>query len=167
MARKKAGERPAPKEKRKKRTPKSTGERPSVPKNLKKKKLTIKQQKLLTEISENLGKKGSTKTMYQMMLDAGFAENTAHQQASILGPLEEKPEAKDIVKMMQEKRAQAIDAITEVKLIKACARDLAYVTSTFTGTIELLSGRPTGREELVLPDKDKKEIDNIFDDNNK
>ncbi len=48
------------------------------------KKHTQKQLKLLNLISENIGNKGFSKSMYQLMLDAGYSETTAHQQSGTL-----------------------------------------------------------------------------------
>jgi hypothetical protein len=51
--------------------------------------LTEKQKKLLTFISENLGSE-KPKTMYEMLLAAGYQENAAKQQTTILADIRDK-----------------------------------------------------------------------------
>ena len=66
---------------------------------------TDKQRKLVKLIAENVGLE-KPKTLMQMMLDAGYAEETARQQSGILAGIRE--ELEPIVQARQDHRDNVI-----------------------------------------------------------
>lgn len=124
------------------------------------KKHTIKQKKLLKEITENLSSKGFTKSMTKMMLDAGYSQYSASQQANILAGLEE--DIDPIINKLIEARTEAINRLPKT-VSKAKYRDLVDGIDKMTKNIQLLSGKDTGRVNININDKKKKEIDELLD----
>ena len=126
---------------------------------------TEKKKKLIKLISENIGKKRPL-TMKAMMLEAGYAKSTAEQQSLILLGVKADPEMIDVVARMIAIRDRALKALEERKLDKKTEiTDLRLLISDFNKNIELLSGRPTGREVYELDEKDRKLLDRILYDN--
>ena len=124
------------------------------------KRTTEKQKKLLLIISENLGTRRSSKTMYQMMLEAGYSNKTALQQSEILCRLEE--ELKPIVNQLDKKRQKMINKLDKT-INKATFRDLTDGIDKMTKNIQLLSGGATDR--IVITDKEKAAVDKAFNQN--
>ncbi|MAG45104.1 hypothetical protein CL633_04440 [bacterium] len=124
--------------------------------------MTEKQKKLLIEIKKNLGndKIQTKKTVKQMLKNAGYSESSAAQQSTIFAPLYEKPETRDIVKQLEEKRQIAIDCLSEIKIAEEEGKDITAIIDNLTKNIELLSGRATTREEGKLT---KEQIDEIIE----
>ena len=125
-----------------------------------KKKETQRQKKLTKLILENLGNK-KPKTMYQMMLDSGYADSTAKEQSQILSRLDVDDSILD--KLIEHRKKLLI--VLDDKLKTASYADAYRATEALTKVIELLAGNPTDRTEFVLPDADKKKLDEILDDN--
>ena len=122
--------------------------------------MTEKQKKLVKEFSENFGKKGFTKTIEQMMIDAGYEESTAKQQSATLVGIRE--ELKPIVEQLEAKRQIAINKISDEKLDDTKARDLAYIVDILTKNIQLLSGKDTEIIQHYIWDKyENKTNDNL------
>jgi len=103
--------------------------------------LTVKQQKLIKLLSENLSNTGFTKTMTQMMIEAGYSETTARQQTCILSALED--ETAPILNKLIEERDRAIEAL-KGKIGKAKYRDLVDAVDKLIKASQLLRGKPTG-----------------------
>ena len=120
--------------------------------------MTEKQKKLVKEFSENFGKKGFTKTIEQMMIDAGYEESTAKQQSATLVGIRE--ELKPIVEQLEAKRQIAINKISDEKLDDTKARDLAYIVDILTKNIQLLSGGATETIDHYVWDKYEDETSN-------
>lgn len=123
-----------------------------------KKTLTQRQQKLLDIISENLGNKGSTKSMYKMMLEAGYSESSAKQQSTLLAGIED--ELDSIVSKLEKARDRAIERLEET-VGKAEYRDLSNAIDKFTKQIQLLSGEATERHSVELQET-REQLKNIF-----
>lgn len=113
----------------------------------KKKTLTIRQQKLIRLITENLGKEEGCKTLYEMMLEAGLSENSARQQSNIMAGI--KDEFEPIVEKMIAERTRAIEAMAG-KLSEAKYRDLTDAQDKLTKNIQLLSGKETEKKLTVV-----------------
>ena len=111
------------------------------------KKMNVRQKKLIRIISDNLGTKGFTKSMVQMMKEAGYEESTANQQSEVLSRVSE--ELQPIVSMLEKERDRALKQLTK-KITKAKYRDLVDAIDKFTKVIQLLSGKPTERFGLSL-----------------
>ena len=106
----------------------------------KKKRYTEKQKKLLKLMSENISSRGFTKTMKDMMLEAGYALSVAKRQAGILDGLKE--ETKSLMQALIDERDEAIKAMRS-KRGKAKYRDLSDAIDKLTKVIQLLGGKPT------------------------
>jgi len=117
---------------------------------------TQKQKKLINLISENLGTKGFTKTMYQMMLEAGYSEKNARQQSTILDSIKDK--VKPIVDRLKDERDRAL-ALMSKKITDAKYRDLVDSTDKMTRNIQLLSDKPTDNIKNILT---KEQVDEIL-----
>jgi len=105
--------------------------------------MTPKKRKLLRIISENLGKEGFTKTMCEMMIEAGYSKNSALQQTAILAGIQE--ELKPISDKLDELREKAIKRLNDGNLTdKANYRDLVDGIDKLTKNIQLIKGKPTG-----------------------
>lgn len=130
---------------------------------------TARQQKLVKLILENIGTKGKTKSMYQMMLESGYAESTAHEQSGILSVIKEKPEVKNIVVRLEAMRDKAMRALEKKDLNKIDANSVARMMRDLNHDIELLSGRPTerGDDEVSLNPEDRERLDKILEVNKK
>jgi len=110
---------------------------------------TEKQKKFIQILSVNLGN-AKPKSLYEMLLEAGYEKSTAKQQSGVLFGI--KDEMKSIVNKMIEKRNAAIDKLNDDKLTNSSARDNAYIADILTKNIELLSGRPTDRNKIDITD---------------
>jgi hypothetical protein len=106
-----------------------------------KKKDTQRQKKLVKLISENLGTGKKTKTMYEMMLEAGYEESTALQQSTILTRIYDK--VVPIVQRLEAERDRILDALTKKNLRWEKYKDLVDSLDKLTKNIQLLSGKPT------------------------
>ena len=107
---------------------------------------TEKQKKLLAVMSENISKRGFTKSMTKMMIEAGYAKSTARRQEGIVNTKVIRKGAVSIVKAMEIERNEAIKAMKR-KRPKAKYRDLADAADKLTKNIQLLGGGETAREE--------------------
>lgn len=115
-----------------------------------KKEPTPKQEKLIKIIRENLGNLKSTKTLGQMLIEAGYTKGTAKNAYLIFASPVVKDATEEIVGSLRDKRKMAVTHITDKKLSKAPARELAYVTDIFTKNIQLLTGGETGKEKITF-----------------
>lgn len=111
---------------------------------------TPKQQKLIKIIIDNYGNKGKTKTLGEMLLEAGYSESSATNPQLIIN--EEMQELiNPIIDKMEKVRTKALDKITDEKLDAGTARDNAYVADILTKNIQLLSG---GNTQNIKVDSD-------------
>lgn len=119
---------------------------------------TPKQTKLIKLIVENLGAKGKTKTLGALLLEAGYSKEQSECPAQIIGSNTVQEGISDFLGMLDDKRRMAITQITEKKLKKAPARELAYVVDILTKNSQLLSGKETERvsNKLDLTDEQLK-----------
>lgn len=104
---------------------------------------TPKQQKLIKLILDNLGNPNNTKTMGEMILEAGYSKNMADNPYQILESETIQDGISDFMKMLDDKRRMALTKITEDKLEKSSARDNAYITDLLTKQHQLLGGGTT------------------------
>ncbi len=111
---------------------------------------TPKQEKLIKLLMANYGKKGETKTLGQLLLDAGYSKESAHNPKLILDSEVIKDGVQDFIKQLNDKRKRAITHITDKKLKEASPRDLTYITDLFTKNIQLLSGGNTDKSEMKI-----------------
>lgn len=128
--------------------------------------LSPKQQKLVRLVLENLGSKGITKTLRQIMLEAGYSAQTARGAAREIIQSSTVQEALDpYIRELDDKRRLALSHITDKKLKGTNAYSLALINDLLTKNHQLLSGKETGRIG-VLDDEEKSRIDALFKKNN-
>lgn len=116
---------------------------------------TPKQEKLIRLLRDNLGNTGSSKTLGEMLIEAGYSKATSKNPYIIFEGLPIKEVTDEIIESLKDKRKMAITHVTDKKLSKAPARELAYVTDIFTKNIQLLSGKPTERTEIDIESQTK------------
>lgn len=104
---------------------------------------TDKQRKLVKLISENVGL-AKPKTLFEMMLEAGYEESTALQQSGILKGIRE--ELDPIVTELESHRTEVLNRMRK-EFSKAKYRDLSDALDKLTKQIQLLSGKATDRGE--------------------
>lgn len=126
---------------------------------------TPKQQKLIKILSDNLGKVGSTKTLGQMILEAGYTESMSKNPAMIFQSETIKEGLRDFVSMLDDKRRLAITHLTEKKLEESDARSLAYILDIFTKNHQLLTGGNTEKVAVVEISKEIADKYNLDDPN--
>ena len=111
------------------------------------KSLTEHQKKLIKLITENLGNDEGTKSMYELMLAAGYSEESARQQSNTLAGIRE--ELQPIVQEMMEHR-NAVIAHMKKSINKAKYRDLTDALDKLTKNIQLLSGGKTANDQIKI-----------------
>lgn len=104
---------------------------------------TQKQEKLIKLILENLGNKGNTKTLGELILEAGYSQSMAENPYQILGSETIQEGLFDVVSEMEKKRKKALNLITDDKLEAERAKDLTDIIDKLTKNIQLLGGKPT------------------------
>lgn len=109
--------------------------------------LTTRQQKLIKLLLENLGNPKGGKSMYDMMLEAGYEETTAHEQSGTLAGIRE--ELKPFVQKLMDHREKVIERM-QATLPKAQYHNLVESLDKLTKNIQLLSGGKTGNEEIKI-----------------
>jgi len=111
---------------------------------------TQKQIKLAQLISLNLMKQGSTKSMAQMMLEAGYSKSQSNSVTQITSSPTIKKAISPIVELMKQKREAALRAITDKKLARASAADSSLVVDRLTKNVQLLTGGETERSAIQI-----------------
>lgn len=113
--------------------------KPVKKKSTKQKRNTEKMKKLVKLISVNLGI-ARPKSMYEMMIEAGYSEKTARQQSAILMRIKE--DLKPLTNRLEEER----DAILMEMVLKrplAKYSELSASLDRISKNIQLLSNKPT------------------------
>jgi len=123
--------------------------------------LLPKQQKLIEIIIDNYGQKGKKKTLGEMIIEAGYSENTAiNPKLIITEEMQEK--LNPIVSKMEEVRLRALNKITDDKLEKSTAKDNASIVDIMTKNSQLLSGGSTDKITINLSDEQKEKLKSLF-----
>jgi len=91
----------------------------------------------------NIGNTKSTKTGYELMKEAGYSESMCKNPKMAIDSDAVKEGVKDFVKQLDDKRRMAITYLTEAKLGKSKARDIAQIVDILTKNHQLLSGGDT------------------------
>lgn len=92
---------------------------------------------------DNYGNTGVTKTLGELLIEAGYSPESAKNPKLILDSEEVQNGIKDFISLLDDKRRMAITKITEKKLDNSNARELAYITDIFTKNHQLLTGGDT------------------------
>lgn len=120
----------------------------------KKQQPTLRQKLVIDSLSANVGVPGRLKTKAAIIRAAGYSEAVARNPDHVFdAPIIQSAVAK-VIKKMEYKRDMALDAITGDKFIKSSALSDAMTMDLLTKNIELLSGRPTARDENLNSDEE-------------
>lgn len=111
---------------------------------------TPKQEKVIKLLLENLGKPNNTKTLGELLLEAGYAQSVADNPFLVLESEAVKDGLQEFVKDMEKKRKNALKEITDAKLKETSAKDAASIVDTLTKNIQLLSGKATENTDVNL-----------------
>ncbi len=111
---------------------------------------TPKQEKLIRLLVENLGKKESTESLGELILQAGYSEAMAKNPYQILESETIQEGLEEFRGMLDDKRRMAITHITKKKLEKSSAKDLATIVDVFTKNHQLLGGKETDKQGLSI-----------------
>ena len=122
---------------------------------------TTKQAKFIQLLLENLGVKGSSKSLGDIILEAGYSETMAKNPYQILESKTIQEGLQPFIDKLDDRRKAALKHLTDKKLEKSAGRDLAYITDILTKNHQLLGGQPT--ERLTISPEDRKQIDDAFD----
>ena len=125
---------------------------------IKRKIRTERQKKLVMLIWENMGKTPPL-TMTEMMLRAGYSEETSREQSSILEGVRD--DLKPLIIQLLELRQQAIERMRKTGSYIGYKNALEGLDK-LTKNIQLLSGRPTERPQMTLDDETKAALDKLM-----
>lgn len=106
---------------------------------------TPKQEKLISLLLENLGTGGNTKTLGQMLLEAGYSENQAKNPYQILETKGVQEGLSDVVNDLDILRKNALNDLKARNLEKEPYRDVIKAVDTLTKNHQLLTGGETER----------------------
>lgn len=120
---------------------------------------TPKQEKLIKLLIDNYGKKGETRTLSSLMIEAGYSEKSALNPQLIIGADVIQDELQSFAKQLDQTRRKAISYITDDKLEKASARDNAYIADIMTKNHQLLTGQETERKGVTIEITDYKNVE--------
>lgn len=115
--------------------------------------MTPKQTKLISLLIDNYGRKGKAKTLGELIIQAGYSPQSAHNPQIVITE-EMKETLQPLIKKMETVRTNALDKITEDKLEQGSARDNAYIADILTKNIQLLNGGATERISVNKEDLD-------------
>lgn len=111
---------------------------------------TPKQEKLIKLVLENLGSKGVTKTLGELIREAGYEESMAKNPYQIFESETIKEGLSEVVSELEKKRKMALNALTKDKIEDEKAKDLADIVDKLTKNIQLLSGGETERTKHII-----------------
>ena len=83
---------------------------------------TPKQQKLIKLLIENYGNKKATKTLGELIIEAGYSESSSKNPQLVITE-EMREELNPIIDKMQKIRTKALDSITDSALGTSSPRD--------------------------------------------
>jgi hypothetical protein len=111
---------------------------------------TPKQEKLIKLIIDNYGIKGSSKTMGEMLKEAGYSEGTVVNPKLIFESDAVQEGISDFVDKLKDKREKALKYLTDSKLDDSDAKDLSDIIDKFTKNIQLLTGGDTEKHNINI-----------------
>lgn len=142
---------------------KKINKKPITKKPIVKKLKTDKEKKLLNLIMANSGKTRRTKSIEAMMLEAGYARNTARQQKPIIDKIKQTKEYKNYIERLIAHRDKIIELMEE-KAPRAEYRDLSSTLARVENIVLLAEGKPTSNINIIS-EEEKEKLDNLFDEN--
>lgn len=118
---------------------------------------TPKQQKLIKLLIENYGATDSTKSLGEMLLEAGYSEASAHNPKLIIEGKEVQEGLSDVVDDLNLLRQNALNELKARDLSEERFPDVVKAIDTFTKNAQLLSGGATKRQEIGVLSEERKE----------
>ncbi len=106
---------------------------------------TPKQEKLIKLILENLGTSKNTKTLGELILEAGYEESMAKNPYQILESETVKEGLSETVESMKKIRNKALKALDGKDLSEEKAKDISDIVDKIQRNIQLLTGEDTDR----------------------
>ena len=117
---------------------------------------TIRQQKVIKEITDNVRyKKYNNKG--DLLKNCNYSDNISKQPSRVLNSKGVKEGLKPLIEQLEVERQRAIDKLKH-KISDAKYRDLNDGIDKLTKNIQLLSGKPTDRQDNILNDDQIKTI---------
>ena len=111
---------------------------------------TPKQEKLLKLLIENYGEVGSTKSLGQLLKEAGYSDASAHNPKIILESKEIQEGLNDVIADLEELRRDALKALKEKDLSEERYSDIVKGIDTLTKNHQLLTGGETERNNAPV-----------------
>lgn len=106
---------------------------------------TPKQEKLVKLIEENLLKPNNTKTLGELLLEAGYSESQANSARPVIESEGVQEGLSDTVETMKKIRDNGLKALESKKLSEEKAKDIADIVDKIQKNIQLLTGGDTER----------------------
>lgn len=111
---------------------------------------TPKQEKLIQLISENLRNTDSTKTLGELMLEAGYSKSQSKSPSQIIGSDTVQEGLSDVVEDLELLRKNYLNELKARDIEKEPMRDVVKAIDTFTKNHQLLTGGDTERNTQPL-----------------
>lgn len=111
---------------------------------------TPKQQKLIKLLITNLGKSGETKTLKELLLEAGYSEAQAKNPYQILESETIKKAVKPVADDLDKLRQNALNELKARDLSEEQYRDIVKAVDLFTKNHQLLTGEETERQGVSI-----------------
>ena len=113
--------------------------------------ITLKQQKLIALLKQELANKKFSKTFGQLMIEAGYSPNTAEKPSEkALNSPAVQDALKEFVDMLDEKARLAFGMIDKEIIKDSSGRDRAYIGDIMVKNKQLLSGNATERQSINI-----------------
>lgn len=106
--------------------------------------------------------KGERVNKGEILRELGYSESTANKPSIVTDTKSFQEAISPVINEMEEIRKNAMDALKVKDLNKEKAKDLAKVIDTMTKNIELLSGRPTERNDDYVDPETKEFLDRLL-----
>lgn len=111
---------------------------------------TPKQEKLITLLLDNLGKGGETKTLKEIMREAGYSEAMAKNPYQAIQGEAVQEGLANVVKDLNDLRQKALNELKARNLEKERFPDVVKAIDIYTKNAQLLSGQETERQGLSI-----------------
>lgn len=118
--------------------------------------LTIRQERVVGMVAKGSNSKA------QILRDAGYSEAVARQPHKVF----DSPEVQEAIEPILDRLIRHRDRVLqrmEMLVDTAGYTSLSITIANMNKDIELLSGRPTTREEHILPEEERKQLDNLLE----
>lgn len=100
--------------------------------------------------------------MYQMMVEAGYAESTARARSKeILDSIRDEPVVQDTLQRLHRIRDKMLKRVEDTA-DQGTAATLAFPMQVILKEIALIEGKPTDRVDHTLTAEEKDELDDII-----